>query len=300
MRLDWLTLSGDWSDDVRRFLRFSCCLLLFLLPLNSFAQAHLWKHRPFRATDTEHSGGDHICDLRRDCDGDGRPDRLGDFVRLSGTVIAEPSTFETGGWIFWIRDHDCGVMVYGEPEDFTVGDYVDVRGWLRITNGDYSFPETGLATLGDIAVENGGTTVRGRRGSDAPEVLTAAEFCAEEERYGGCLVTVSDVIVRAPVSSGDGDVFVRVENGDDSLVLYLDADTGCIVDDAPGTRITLTGVVVSMKMPPGFGGSPTWCIAPRCAEDIASGTPYAAVSSRPWGNIKAGFAKHGLLMNRAD
>jgi hypothetical protein len=289
MRFDCLTLSGDWSGSARRLFRFSCCLLLFLLPLNSFAQAHLWKHRPFRATDTEHSGGDHICDLRRDGDGDGRPDRLGDCVRLSGTVIAEPSTFETGGWIFWIRDTSCGVMVYGEQEDVTIGDYLDVRGWLRVTNGNYFFPETGLATLGDVAVENGGITVRGRYGSDQPVVITAADFCNDQARYGGSLVTVPDLLVTPLVSSDDSDVFVRLENAGDSIAVYLDADTGCSLEQAPGTCLTITGVVVRMKTPPGFAASPSWCIAPRWADDISGGNRYSKVGHQAWGGLKASF-----------
>ena len=99
---------GDRSRRAFSVIRSSCLVLLFLLPLNAFAQAHLLKQRPFRATDTALSGGDHICNLRRDTSENGRPERLGDYVRVCGTVIAEPSTFETGGWLFWISQtqHD--------------------------------------------------------------------------------------------------------------------------------------------------------------------------------------------------
>ncbi len=284
-----MTLSGDRFNIVRRLLRFSSYLLLFLLPLNSFAKAHLWKLRPFRATDTEHSGGDHICDLRRDGDGNGRPDRLGDCVRLSGTVIAEPSTFETGGWIFWIRDHTCGVMVYGEPEDLSVGDYVDVRGWLRVTNGSYFFPETGLATLGDVAVENGGTILRGKRDNQQPVVIAAEEFCSNREMYSGNLVTIGGLSVTSPASSEGGNLFFRLHNGSDSIIVYLDEDTGCSLEHEPGTSITITGMVIRMRTPSRFADSPSWCIAPRWVDDIESETRYSNVARRMWGEIKLGF-----------
>lgn len=86
---------GDRSNVPSSLLRSSSSVLSLLFPRNSFAKAHSWKHRPFRATDTEHSGGDHICDLRRDGNGDGRPDRLGDCGSISKTAIAEPSTSGT-------------------------------------------------------------------------------------------------------------------------------------------------------------------------------------------------------------
>ena len=101
-------ITRDRSTRGMLWLGSSLAILLVLLPLISFAQAHLWKYQSFRAFDTGHSGGDHICDLRRDSNGLGRPDRLGDYVTFSGTVIAEPSTYETGGWLFWVRQAGCG------------------------------------------------------------------------------------------------------------------------------------------------------------------------------------------------
>ena len=98
-------------------------------------------------TDTGQSGGDHICDLRRDSDEDGMPDRLGDYVNVSGTVIAEPSTYEPGGYLFWIRDSLCGTMVHGKGQTVDIGDSVEIYGFVRITTGIHSFPETGFRPL---------------------------------------------------------------------------------------------------------------------------------------------------------
>ena len=264
-------------------------LLAFLLLLHSFVQAHLWKHRPFRAIDTDHSGGDHICDLRRDNDGDGIPDRLGDCVSVSGTVIAEPSTYETDGWVFWIRQAGCGVMVYGEQEDFRLGDSVRVWGWLRLTNANYFFPETGLATHGDIAVENGGVTFIGRSYDLEPLPVSAARFCCNPEDYGGNLISLEPLFVTASLCSTGGDRYVQLRNGADTLVAYIDGDTGCPAYIETYTWLSLTGIVARMRLPSGSAHSHIWCIAPRCADDIVITNSHTTVSEMPWGKVKSGF-----------
>jgi len=86
------TTNHRWRDRSSRsmsWLWFSCLALLFLLPPVSFAQSHLWQYRPFRANDTDHSGGDHICDLRGDSNADGKPEKGGTTVRY-GTGDQSP------------------------------------------------------------------------------------------------------------------------------------------------------------------------------------------------------------------
>lgn len=268
--------------------RFSW-LLVFLLLLNSFVQAHLWKHRPFRAIDTDHSGGDHICDLRRDLDGDGTPDRLGDCVSVSGTVIAEPSTYETGGWIFWIRDHSCGVMVYGEQEVFGLGDSIEVKGWVRLTNGNYLFEEGGLATLGDVAVENGGISRRGTNANCEPVVIEPARYCSNPRAYGGSLITLDGLKVTPAACSCGGNHYFKLFKGGDTLVVYIDCDTGCPTYLEPLSCLSVTGIVARMSVPSGFAPTPTWCLAPRCSDDIETFDCVTEASDMPWGRIKADF-----------
>jgi hypothetical protein len=279
--------SGDRSRTSRRLVRSSWLVLLFLLLLNSFVQAHLWKYRPFRATDTDHSGGDHICDLRRNCDEDGRPDRLGDCVSVSGTVIAEPSTFEIGGWIFWIRDGQCGIMVYGEQEALAIGDSVMVTGWLRITNGGYFFPGTGLATLGDLAIENGGTAIMGGGQDHLPLDISAADFCAAPGEYGGNLVRLEGLSAASYCYGETGDLFMRLADGDDSLVVYIDGDTGCMVDPGADSCFTLTGIVTRINTPDGISASPAWCVGPRRPCDIVQVDCSSDPRELSWGKLKA-------------
>jgi hypothetical protein len=264
-------------------------LLLFLLPLNSFAQAHLWKFRPFRTNDTGHSGGDHICDLRRDSNEDGVPDRLGDYVTVSGIVIAEPSTFETGGWLFWVRDEGCGIMAYGRQEALELGDSVRIQGWLRSTNGDCFFPETGLATLGDISIENGGVSLKGTSNGYAPIPIPPQSFCARPQAYGGNLITLAGLSLAATTYDENGDVFAWFHNGPDSLVVYLDRDTGCASDPDSGECYQITGIVTRMRIPQGFAPSPSWCLAPRATEDLIRQGPSTEVVPILLGSLKAGY-----------
>ena len=284
---------GDRSKAVTASsaLRFSFFLMLALLPLNSFAQAHLLKQRPFRATDTALSGGDHICDLRRDGDGNGRPERLGDYVRVSGTVIAEPSTFETGGWLFWIRERNCAMLVYGEQENLTLGDSVSVRGGLRATNGNYFFPEAGMATMGDLAIENMGVTALGRNERVHPVHISGHDFARAPEDYAGNLIAISGLrLLDSAFESRDG-TFLRAAAGNDSVLIYLDNDTGAAIEADPSRCYAITGVVVRMRLPEGapgsFGASPAWCIAPREQCDIVPAGCYTGTVPVSWGRIKA-------------
>jgi hypothetical protein len=278
--------SGKWTQVFGYF----CLVLLFLLLPNSFAQAHLWKHRPFRAADTDHSGGDHLCYLRRDRDGDGRPERLGDYILATGTVIAEPSTYETGGWIFWMRDRTCGIMVYGEQETLSIGDSVDVRGWLRITNGEYFFPETGLATLGDIAIENGGVVVTGRSHNHQPVDIRPVDYCDDPQAYGGNLIRITGLVPARRAFYDGGDVWLWLSAGTDSLIAYIDRDIGHPALPEPTACIGITGIVTRMRPPSGFAVSPAWCIAPRSPGDLVSYTCPSVTTPLCWGKLKAGFA----------
>ena len=271
------------------WLRFSCLALLLLLPPNSFAQAHLWKYKPFRAFDTGHSGGDHICDLRRDSNADGKPDRLGDYVTVSGTVIAEPFTYETGGWLFWIRQSTCGLLVYGEEECLALGDSVEVRGWLRGTNGNCFFEETGLATSGDVAIENGGVWIIGESTDYRPITVSSSEFSRCPEAYGGNLVCVSGCYPTTCMLDRNGDLFLWLRSGCDSMPVYLDADTGCTIGPNRRGCYSITGIVTRMKNPPGFAPSPLWCIAPRHMEDIAVCGCHTGTLGVSWGSLKPCF-----------
>jgi hypothetical protein len=281
--------SGDRFGFGMSWFWFSCLALLFLLPPDSFAQAHLFKCRPFRANDTVHYGGDDICDLRGDSDADGKPDMIGDFVTVSGTVIAEPSTFETGGRLFWIRDGRCGIMVCGKHEDLCIGDSVETSGWVRVTNGDCFFPESGLATLGDIALECADAQLRGKGGDYEPIQVSPSEFVSSPESYGGNLISLTAPLQVMHVVSAGKDRFVRLLCREVSLPVYLDGDTSCWMEE--GKCYTVTGIVTRMKSPEAFGSSPSWCVAPRGGDDVVDANCMASTRRIPWGSVKAGFSR---------
>ena len=206
------TTNHRWRDRSNRsmsWLWFSCLALLFLLPPVSFAQSHLWQYRPFRANDTDHSGGDHICDLRRDSNADGKPDRLGDYVTVLGSVIVEPSTFETGGRLFWIREDRCGIPVCGEPENLRLGDSVMVRGRVRLSSGGCLFPGAGPADLDDIVLAKGGTTVRYGTGDQSSLPIPPEDYAARPGDYGGNLVTLTQPVQVTQTLMAGGDCIYR-------------------------------------------------------------------------------------------
>lgn len=258
-------------------------LLLFL---HSFAQAHL-EVRPFRLADTDLSGGDHICDLRRDSNGDGRPDRLGDYLRTSGTVIAKPATFDSDGWLFWIRQGDCGIMVYGEVEDYRLGDSIIVEGQLRITNGGYFFPETGMATLGDLAIENQGTLRIASNCWHDPIDVEPQDLLSDPQRFAGNLVRLSGLVPARIVRDEDSNSYAWLDHQQDSIPIYLDFDTGCSIDSS-FECLEVIGIVVRMKVPEIFADLPQWCVAPRKQADIKP-CQSSEIQQTTWGRLKAEF-----------
>jgi hypothetical protein len=279
-----------WRDRLitgMSWLWFSCLALLALLPPVNLAEAHLWKSRPFRANDTDHSGGDHICDLRRDSNADGKPDRLDDYVSVSGTVIVEPSTYETGGWLFWIRHRGCGILVYGEPENLSLGDSVAVSGWVRISNGNYSFPETGLATLGDVTLESRRVWRIGGGGCPDPEIVPVVDLAACPARWGGNLIALGRSVRVTRVAPSGPDEVAWARCGTDSIVVYIDGDTGCRI--AGGRCYHLAGVVARMMMPPGSATSQVWCLVPRCPGDIAEAACSTDLKPTAWGHLKSRY-----------
>lgn len=273
------------------WLGFSLALLLVLLPLISFAQAHLWQYQSFRAFDTGHSGGDHICDLRRDSDGLGRPDRLGDYVTISGSVIAEPSTYEAGGRLFWIRQAGCGILIYGRQESLRLGDYVTVDGWLGLLSGSSVFPEAEVAILNEMVVEGAGVRMMGNTGPPVPNTVTASMLSRSPDKYGATLIRVPGLTRVGRCSNRGDDSFVWMRALRDSVLLYLDADTGCAFEPAEQVRIAVTGILVRMDPPSGIAQSPSWCLAPRSPRDIVVQERGTSVTAISWGAVKKGFLR---------
>jgi len=241
-------------------------------------------------TDTGQSGGDHICDLRRDSNGDGMPDRLGDYVRISGTVIAGPSTYESGGCLFWIRDSLCGIMVHASNQRLVIGDSVEVLGFLRSTSGVYSFQETGLPVIGDLAIEAMDIERKGAGANQQPIILSLREFSESPQDYAGNLVAIPMVYPEDRPANGNGrDFIIWLGNGHGSVLAYIDGDIGYSTDLLPETCFTLTGIVIQLVTPEGFDPNPSWCVAPRDRRDLIPSGCSSWASQLSWGRLKSCF-----------
>jgi hypothetical protein len=271
------------------WLWFSCLALLFLLPPVSFAQSHLWQYRPFRANDTDHSGGDHICDLRRDGNADGKPDMLGQFVSVRGTVVVEPSTFEFGGCLFWIRDGACGILVCGEPESLSLGDSVSVRGLIGFGGGDLVFSEMMPADLSDVILSKAGTATRYGTGDNSSVPVSPEEFVGRPSCYGGNIVTLTKPVEVIRTSRTGRSVIAWVSSGCDSLIVYANDDSSCPI--LPGRFYIITGVVMGITMCSGSATSAGWCVAPRGSVDVTEVGSSPACRTLSWGHLKTEYGR---------
>jgi hypothetical protein len=289
---DILTINRMWdrSRAWTRILRFAVLLLLLALPLNSFAQAHLLRQRPFRATEDQRSGGDHICDLRSDSNGDGRPDRLGDFVCISGTVIAGPSTYDREGKLFWVRNRSCGMLVYGSAEPLRVGDSVTVDGHLRHAGRGEIFRECGLEMIGGYGVKKMGLELRGIKPNVGPIHVTLRDCCLDPWRYVGNLIAISGILFVLPAVHDGQNSFFLAGDGHDSVLVYVDGDTGIEMGPPASVCYTLTGMFIRVHAPASIAAGPVWCLAPRCQEDIVWSNCSSEASLTTWGEIKKVFS----------
>lgn len=286
---DVLTINMTWdrSRAWTRVLRFAALLLLLALPLNSFAQAHLLRQRPFRATEDQRSGGDHICDLRSDSDGDGRPDRLGDYVCISGTVIAEPSTYEKEGRLFWIRNRSCGMLVYGSAEPLRVGDSVTVDGRLRLAGRGAVFETCGLEMVDGCGIKKVGLELKGIRPNADPVPVTLRNYCKNPSMYSGNLIKILGISYLYAAAWDGESYFLLAGDGRDSIVVYVDGDTG--IDAGPGGSAcySIAGIVMKMHVPASVSSEPVWCLAPRWQNDVFRSDCSSNASQSTWGKIKA-------------
>jgi hypothetical protein len=289
---DVLTINITWdrSRAWTRILRFAALLLLLAIPLNSFAQAHLLRQRPFRATEDQRSGDDHICDLRSDSDGDGKPDRLGDYVCISGTVIAGPSTYEREGRLFWIRNRCCGMLVYGSAEPLRVGDSVTVDGHLRLAGRGEIFGECGLEAIDGCGVKKVGLELNGIRPNIDPVPVKLRDYCLDPWEYVGNLIEVSGIFYVLPAAQDGGNSFFMAGDGRDSVLVYVDGDTGIEIGPGASACYTLTGIIIRMHVPACVSNEPVWCLAPRFQGDIVWSSCGTEASLTTWGEIKTVFS----------
>ncbi len=289
---DILNISRPWdrSRAWTRILRFAALLLLLALPLNSFAQAHLLRQRPFRASEDQRSGGDHICDLRSDSNGDGKPDRLGDYVCISGTVIAEPSTYERDGTLFWVRNRRCGMLVYGSAESLLVGDSVTVDGRLRLAGRGEVFRACGLEAIDGCGIKKVGLELNGIRPNIDPVPVTLHEYCLDPWGYIGNLIAISGILYVSPMAHDGENSFFMAGDGRDSVLVYVDGDTGIEMGPAAAACYTLTGILMRIHVPASVSTGPAWCLAPRFQGDIAWDDCSTEASLTTWGEIKTVFS----------
>ena len=289
---DVLTINRTWdrSRAWTRILRFAALLLLLALPLNSFAQAHLLRQRPFRATEDQRSGGDHIRDLRSNSNGDGTPDRLGDYVCFSGTIIAGPQTYRPGASFLRVRDIHCDMLVCGGAEALRLGNATAVDGRLRVAGGLRMLPAGCAQLQGGSIAEMPGCELQGIKPDTRPIPVDLREYCAGPARYAGHLIMIFGIPCFSQLTEDSGNLFCWAGDGCDSLVLYIDEDTGIRLPPPDYRCYTITGITVRMHVPSHISTEPEWCLAPRFKGDLVEHDCSSEARLTTWGNIKARYS----------
>jgi len=121
--------------------------------------------------------------------------------------------------------------------------------------------------------------------------VACRDFVRAPETYGGNLISISGLRLLGPVHETGNGTFMCAASGGDSVLIYLDTDTGVSIGPEPSGCFTINGVAVRMDLPGAvaapFGRSPAWCIAPRCQADIVPAGCSAGMSATSWGSIKA-------------
>ena len=181
------------------------------------------------------------------------------------------------------------MLVCGEQTSLRLGDSVNIGGWLRLTDGTYPFPETGLASLGDAAIQSADVQVIAGADSPLPNPVTTSMLSRCPERYGGNLIRVPGLTRVGHSADRGNDSFVWMRGFRDSVLLYLDADTGCALEPGDQVRIAVTGILIRMDPPGGVAQSPSWCLAPRSPRDILVQERGTAAAEISWGDVKQGF-----------
>ena len=162
-----------------------------------------------------------IATVAEDLNNDGKPDRRGQNVTITGVVTAPDSIFDTRYTDIYVQDATGGVNVFSfNFQNADLGDSVTVAGKVDWYKGK---TEVSGATV---------TLVAKNRPLPDPRVISCAE--ADSEAHEGELVKVVGVTTSALVLSGDANYDITDTAGS-STQMRIDAQTGiagfvCIPD----------------------------------------------------------------------
>ena len=206
---------------------------------------------------------DPIGRVRRDANGDGVPDRVGDTVRVAGRIVATPGAVP-------VPEEGVGAL-----QDATGGIHVRLPGAQSLSRGDSARVwgvlrhRDGLAQIEGLHHERVGSTRR------VPAPLPLSVPSAEGERYEGRLARVEGVVTAQSTNPG-GEYFVlRETQGHEAQLTVFVSDRHAermrLGRIEQGEQVSVTGIVGQYDL--------SYQILPREASDL---TPTREVPPYLW------------------
>ncbi len=182
-----------------------------------------------------------IAEARRDDNGDGVPDRIGELVSVTGVV----TTLNLNDFTeFALQDSTAGLLFHSKKFifDHAVGDEIFATGILEYFAGNMVLlPVTPwhLQTLSRDGIP------------PDPVKLTLAQVVQTMTDIGNTLIQTPLVHLAAPDEwpQENGEAPVRIVEGSDTLAIFIGAATGLPGTAPPAGEFTVTGVPVFYRHP---------------------------------------------------
>ncbi len=151
-----------------------------------------------------------IATVIEDLDNDGKPDRRGQNVTITGIVTVPDSLFDTRYTDIYVQDTAAGVNVFSFTlQNSDLGDSVVVSGKVDWYRGKTEVAEATVTVVG-----------RGRPRPE-PRVLTCAQVNAEQ--YEGELIRLRGIVTNATVLAGNKTY--DISDGTGTTKMYIDPQT---------------------------------------------------------------------------
>ena len=206
---------------------------------------------------------------KEDLNHDFVPDRLGQALRVQGTVTS--INFRPAGTEYYIQDGTGGIDLFSTtPFDvLNIGDGVEAFGFVSQFNGLTEL------TLSSVSVLTSGAP-------PAPQVVTLSQLAdgGAGEALEGQLIQVNNVVVTGgtfPAAGAAGNVTIADASG--SVVLRISAATDIAGTPAPTTPFSVIALASQFDSAAPFDSG--YQILPRGLADIVAGTAVITATPTP-------------------
>ena len=160
-----------------------------------------------------------ISGVKVDADSDGKPDRLGETVTVTGIVNWINVTKSSNATSYFIQDLTGGIDIFKTKDTsraFNIGDRILVTGKVDFFNG------TTELSIGDLAAD---INFLDSNNPVDPTVLTLEDFLADPEKYESMYIQIKGLAKTSGTWPSGGSANINVWDGYKSIILRVDSDT---------------------------------------------------------------------------